>query len=87
MVCSRPLVWYYEAWAILSETELVSLQPLGADQATLPHMKAMHVPFHLVYGSLISFKGRVAIFDNLPDQWFTGKTIGKNYLPVTLGKI
>ena len=47
----------YEAWAILSETELVSLQPLGADHATLPHMKAMHVPFHLVYGSLISFKG------------------------------
>ena len=47
----------YEAWAILSETELVSLQPLGADHATLPHMKAMHVPFHLVYGSLISLKG------------------------------
>ena len=47
----------YEAWAILSETELVSLQPLEADHATLPHMKAMHVPFHLVYGSLISFKG------------------------------
>ena len=49
--------WLYEAWAILSETELVSLQPLGADHATLPYMKAMHVPFHLVYGSLISFKG------------------------------
>ena len=47
----------YEAWAILSETELVSLQPLGADHATLPHMKAMHVPFHLVYCSLISFRG------------------------------
>ena len=31
--------------------------------------------------------GRVAIFDNLPDQRFTGKTIGKNYLPVTLDKI
>ena len=30
---------------------------------------------------------RVAIFDNLPDQRFTGRTIGKNYLPVTLGKI
>ena len=30
---------------------------------------------------------RVAIFDNLPDQRFTGKTIGKNGLPVTLGKI
>ena len=42
----------YEAWAILSETELVSLQPLGADHATLPHMIAMHVPSHLVYGSL-----------------------------------
>ena len=30
---------------------------------------------------------RVAIFDNLPYQRFTGKTIGKNYLPVTIGKI
>ena len=35
----------------------ITLKPLGADQATLPHMKAMYVPFHLVYGSLISFKG------------------------------
>ena len=30
---------------------------------------------------------RVAIFDTLPDQRFTSKTIGKDYLPVTLGKI
>ena len=47
----------YEAWAILSETELVSLQPLRADHATLPRLKAMHVPFHLAYGSLLCFKG------------------------------
>ena len=35
----------------------VTLQPLGADNATLPHLKVMHIPFHLVYGSLIAFKG------------------------------
>ena len=55
----------YEAWAILSETELVSLQPLGADHATLPHMKAMHVPSHLVYGSLLSFKGYRVTYQNV----------------------
>ena len=33
------------------------MQPLGVDHAILSHMRAMDVPFHLVYGSLISFKG------------------------------
>ena len=47
----------YEAWAILSENEAISLQPLGADHATIPHMKAMDVPFPLMYDSLICFKG------------------------------
>ena len=47
----------YEAWAILSENGAISLQPLGADHATLPHMKAMHVSFYLIYVSMISFKG------------------------------
>ena len=28
----------------------VTLKPLRADHATLPHMKAMYVPFHLVQG-------------------------------------
>ena len=35
----------------------IALQPMDGNQATLPHMKAMYVPFHLVYGCLISFKG------------------------------
>ena len=35
----------------------VTLLPAGAYQATLPHIKAMYVPFHLVYGSLIYFMG------------------------------
>ena len=30
---------------------------MGGNQATTPHVKGMYVPFHLVYGSLISFKG------------------------------
>ena len=33
------------------------MQPLVAGHATIPHLKAMDVPFHLVYGSLICFKG------------------------------
>ena len=34
-----------------------SMQPLVVDHATIPQMKAMDVPFHLVYGSLICVKG------------------------------
>ena len=37
----------YEAWAILSENEAISLQPLGTGHATQPHMKAMYLPFHM----------------------------------------
>ena len=33
------------------------MQPLVADQAYMPQMKAMYVPFHMGYGSLIYFKG------------------------------
>ena len=33
------------------------MQPLGIGNAIIPHMKALDVPFHLVYGSLICFKG------------------------------
>ena len=35
----------------------VTLQPLVTDHANVPHMEAMDVPFHMGYGSLISFKG------------------------------
>ena len=35
----------------------MTLQPLEVDHATIHHMKVMYVPFHLVYGSLIFFKG------------------------------
>ena len=31
-----------------------TLKPLEAYQASMPHMKAMNVPFYLVYGSLVS---------------------------------
>ena len=33
------------------------MQPLEADQAIVPHMKAMNVPFYLQYGSLFCSKG------------------------------
>ena len=36
---------------------LVALQPLVVDEAFMPQMKAMDVPFHAIYGSLICFKG------------------------------
>ena len=35
------------------KTNTVSLQPLVADHATIPHMKAMNFPFHIRYSSLI----------------------------------
>ena len=34
----------------------LTLQPLVVDQALMPYMKAMHVPFHLLYGSLICYQ-------------------------------
>ena len=45
----------YEAGVIKSETGVIILQPLGADHATMHHIKAMNVPFHLGYGSLMCF--------------------------------
>ena len=43
----------YEGNNTISYNGLILLQPLGADQVTRPHMKAMDVPFHIRYGSLI----------------------------------
>ena len=40
----------YEAGAFKSETGAISLQPLGGERATIPHMKAKHVPYQLMYG-------------------------------------
>ena len=34
----------------------LTLQPLVVDQAVMPYMKAMYVPFHLLYGSLICYQ-------------------------------
>ena len=42
------------------------MQPLGVDHATIPRMKAMYVPFHLVYSSLICAKG---LQNNRPKCW------------------
>ena len=43
----------------ISETvmALISLQSLVVDNATIPQMKAIHVLFQLIYGSLINSKG------------------------------
>ena len=37
-------------------TALISLQPLVADQASMPHMRAMYVPFNMVYGRLMCYQ-------------------------------
>ena len=34
----------------------LTLQPLVVDEALMPYMKAMYVPFHLLYGSLICYQ-------------------------------
>ena len=34
----------------------VALQPLAVDEAFMPHMKAIDVPFHFLYGSLTCYQ-------------------------------
>ena len=43
----------YEGQLNDSLNTLILMKPLGLEQATIPHMKAMDVPFHLIYGRLI----------------------------------
>ena len=38
------------------KTNSVSLQPLVADHATIPHVIAMDLPIHIRYSSLIYYK-------------------------------
>ena len=47
----------YEGRFTGTDPHAISLQPLGIGHATIPHIKAMDVPFHLIYGSLICAKG------------------------------
>ena len=46
----------YEAYNRKKFTHSITLQPPVADQVFMPHMKAMFVPFHMGYGSLISYQ-------------------------------
>ena len=39
----------YEGCPYNHRTNSLNLQPLVADHTTIPHMKAMDVPFHLMY--------------------------------------
>ena len=50
LVSLDAFIYTYEAGAFKSETGAISLQPLGGERATIPHMKAKHVPYQLVYG-------------------------------------
>ena len=47
----------YEAKDERSGMSLIAMQPIVADQAFMPHMKAMYVPFHMAYSGLICSKG------------------------------
>ena len=47
----------YEGGLCGSLNTFISLQILGVEQANNPHMKAMHLPFHMRYSSLIYAKG------------------------------
>ena len=43
----------YEAQDEKTGTTLIAMQPLVANQAYMPQMKAMCVPFHMVYGGFM----------------------------------
>ena len=47
----------YEGKDEKSFTSLIAMQPLVADHALMPHLKAMYVPFHMAYSGLICSKG------------------------------
>ena len=47
----------YEGKDEKTGTTLIAMQPFVADQAYMPQMKAMYVPFHMGYGRLIYSKG------------------------------
>ena len=44
----------YEGGLGESLSTFISLQPLGVKPPTIPHIKAMDIPFHLIYGIHIS---------------------------------
>ena len=46
----------YEGGLSISLSAVISMQPLGIEQANNPHMKAKDVPFHMGYGGLICSK-------------------------------
>ena len=46
----------YEGGLSISLSAIISMQPLGIEQANNPHMKAKDVPFHMGYGGLICSK-------------------------------
>ena len=46
----------YEGGPNKTVPEAISLQPLGAGHAVIPHIEAMYVPFHMGYGVPICSK-------------------------------
>ena len=48
--------WTYEGNLTYKVTDAVTQQPIVAGDDTIHHIKAIDVPFHLIYGSLICAK-------------------------------
>ena len=46
----------YEAKLDKRFMNFVALQPLVVDEAFMPHMKAIDVPFHFLYGGLTCYQ-------------------------------
>ena len=46
----------YEGDVVKRFMNFIALQPLVVDEAFMPHMKAVDVPFHLLYGGLICYQ-------------------------------
>ena len=62
LCCGNILI--YEGRFTGSDPHAISLQPLGVGNATMPHIKAMDVPFHLIYTSLICAKSLQTVRKN-----------------------
>ena len=51
------IVCMYEGENVKSFTTFIAMQPLVADHAFMPHLKALYVPFHMAFSGLICSKG------------------------------
>ena len=51
----RLKIAWYEAEIVKRGMDSITVQPLVADEAFMPHVEAVYVPFHMEYGILICY--------------------------------